>query len=350
MSIDTREAALSAHTSGHVAGPHANEMISPMEKMATGPQEGDVALLDIRPSTKRKEIITSAADGHDPFAAGIDWPVIAWFGIMHVMALAAPFYFSWQGFALFFVMQFITGSIGVCMGYHRLLTHGSFTCSKRMRWFFALMGQLSGEGTVLQWIATHRKHHAYSDHDEDPHSPRHGGLWSHLTWMCPQYGRKYFDDLISRFAPDLLKDKGMLFLHKMFLPIHFVTGALMFGAGYWLGGSYMAMSFLIWGMFVRLVYVLHITWFVNSATHMWGYRNYKTTDDSRNLWWVGVLAFGEGWHNNHHAYQRMAKHGHRWWEFDVTYMQIRVLEKLGLIWNVVHDVPNRKLHGTVDHA
>jgi len=155
---------------------------------------------------------------------------------------------------------------------------------------------------------------------------------------------------MNRFAPDLLKDKGMVMLHKMFLPIHFVTGFLMYGAGYWLGGQNMAISFVLWGMFVRLVYVLHITWFVNSATHMWGYRNYTTTDDSRNLWWVGVLAFGEGWHNNHHAYQRMAKHGHRWWEFDVTYMQIRVLEKLGLIWNVVHDVPNRKLHGTVDHA
>jgi len=96
--------------------------------------------------------------------------------------------------------------------------------------------------------------------------------------------------------------------------------------------------------------VLHITWFVNSATHMWGYRNYKTTDDSTNLWWVGLMAFGEGWHNNHHAYQRMARHGHRWWEFDITYVAIRLMEKTGLAWNVVHDVPGRELHGTVDHA
>ena len=99
------------------------------------------------------------------------------------------------------------------------------------------------------------------------------------------------------------------------------------------------MSFVVWGMFVRMVYVLHVTWFVNSATHMWGYRNYETTDDSRNLWWVGLLAFGEGWHNNHHAYQRMARQGHRWWEFDITYWAIWLMEKVGLAWDVVHEVP-----------
>ena len=300
---------------------------------------------------KRKEIVTSAADGHDPWAAGIDWPVAIWFGALHVGALAAPFFFSWQGLALFVVMQFVTGSIGVCMGYHRLLTHGSFTTSKPMRYFFAFMGEMSGEGTALQWVATHRKHHVYSDQDEDPHSPRHGGVWSHIKWMLPQYGRKYHDELYQRFTPDLLKDPGMRLLHKLFLPLHFVMGAIFAAVGYAMGGFYMAASLVTWGMFLRLVYVLHITWFVNSATHMWGYTNYKTTDDSKNLWWVGVLAFGEGWHNNHHAYQRMARHGHRWWEFDITYIQILVLEKLGRIWNVVHDVPGRKLHAEVsEHA
>lgn len=299
----------------------------------------------------RKEVITSNADGHDPFQAGIDWPVAVWFGVLHLGALAAPFFFSWQGLALFVVMQFITGSMGVCIGYHRLLTHGSFTTSKPMRWLFAFLGEMSGEGTAFQWVATHRKHHVFSDQDEDPHSPRHGGVWSHIKWMLPQYGRKYHDELYQRYAPDLLKDPGMHFLHKMFLPLHFLMGAIFAGIGYAIGGWYMAASLVSWGMFLRLVYVLHITWFVNSATHIWGYTNYKTTDDSKNLWWVGILAFGEGWHNNHHAYQRMARHGHRWWEFDISYIQILVLEKLGLIWNVVHDVPGRKLHAPVsEHA
>ena len=322
----------------------------PHEHAPAVPPDGEATLLDIRPPRGRKDPITGPVNGQDPFRNGYDWPVIAWFGILHLGALAAPFFFSWQGFALFAVMQFLTGSVGVCMGYHRLLTHGSFTTSKPMRYFFAFMGQMSGEGTALQWVATHRKHHAYSDQDEDPHTPRHGGVWAHIKWMCPQYGRKYFDELMQRFCPDLLKDSGMILLHKLFLPSHILLGFIFAGIGYAVGGAYMAASFVTWGMFFRLVWVLHITWFVNSATHMWGYTNYKTTDDSKNLWWVGILAFGEGWHNNHHAYQRMAKHGHLWWEFDITYWQIRALEKLGLVWNVVHDVPGRELHADVNHA
>ena len=337
MSIDTRS-------------PSQLKSTSPHEHAPSVPPAGEATLLDIRPVRGRKERVTSNSRGEDPFRDGLDWPVVIWFGALHLGALAAPFFFSWTGLALFVVMQFVTGSIGVCMGYHRLLTHGSFTTSKPMRWLFAFMGEMSGEGTALQWVATHRKHHAYSDQDEDPHSPRHGGVWAHIKWMMPQYGRKYHDELYQRYTPDLLKDPGIRFLHKMFLPMHFALGALFFGIGYAMGGWYMAASLLSWGMFLRLVYVLHITWFVNSATHMWGYRNYKTTDDSTNLWWVGILAFGEGWHNNHHAYQRMARHGHRWWEFDITYIQILVLEKLGIIWNVVHDVPGRKLHAEVDHA
>ena len=113
----------------------------------------------------------------------------------------------------------------------------------------------------------------------------------------------------------------------------------MLGIGYWAGGWPMAASLVVWGMFVRLSFVLHSTWLVNSASHMFGYRNYETTDDSTNLWWVGILAFGEGWHNNHHAYQRMARHGHKWWEVDLTYVAICALEKLGLAWNVVRRIP-----------
>jgi len=354
MSIDTEEAspALAPLTE---KDPHRNPTTG-HEGDKSLPREGDKsllndrALLDIRPVRGRQERITSNAGGNDPFKGGIDWPVVTWFAFLHLASLSAIFFFTWKAVALFAVMSWLTGSIGVCLGYHRMLTHGSLQTYRPIRLFLAFVGQLSGEGTVLQWVAVHRKHHAYSDHDEDPHSPRHGGLWAHITWMIPNQGRKYFDELYQRFCPDLLKDPGMRLLHKMFLPIQFGVGLVMFLVGYLGWDAYTGWSFVAWGMFLRLVYVLHITWFVNSATHMWGYRNYKTTDDSTNLWWVGLMAFGEGWHNNHHAYQRMARHGHRWWEFDITYCVIRLMEMTGLAWNVVHDVPGRKLHGTVDHA
>jgi stearoyl-CoA desaturase (delta-9 desaturase) len=133
----------------------------------------------------------------------------------------------------------------------------------------------------------------------------------------------------------------MHFIHRTFLLWHAAMGIGLLAAGWLLFGPFTGVSWLLWGMAVRMVVVFHVTWLVNSATHMWGYRNYTTGDDSRNLWWVGLLAFGEGWHNNHHAFQRMAKHGHRWWEIDVTYWAILAMERLGLAWNVVHEPPAR---------
>jgi fatty-acid desaturase len=160
-----------------------------------------------------------------------------------------------------------------------------------------------------------------------------------MLWFAPYFGEKWHRELTNRYAPDLLKDPMFGFLHKTFLLWHFAFGGLLFAIGYYGWDAYTGWSFVFWGLMLRMVYVWHVTWAVNSATHMWGYRNYETTDDSRNLWWVGLLAYGEGWHNNHHAYQRMAKHGHKWWEFDMTYLTICTMEKLGLAWNVVHDHP-----------
>jgi stearoyl-CoA desaturase (delta-9 desaturase) len=278
-----------------------------------------------------------AAD--DPFRHGIDWPVVAWIVIVHAGALAAPFFFTWKALGVAAFLAWLTGSVGVCMGYHRQLTHGSFCTYRPIRWFFALMGGLSGEGSALMWVANHRKHHMFSDQDGDPHSPRDGKWWSHILWFMPALEEGGFDAMSARYAPDLAKDPGMRFLHYFFLPSHILLTLGLFLFGYLGWDFYTGCSFVAWGMFVRLIYVLHVTWLVNSASHIWGYRNYETSDDSRNLWWVGLLAFGEGWHNNHHAYQRMARQGHKWWEVDVTYWAICVLEKLGLAWNVVHEVP-----------
>jgi stearoyl-CoA desaturase (delta-9 desaturase) len=255
---------------------------------------------------------------------------------VHLAALAAPFYFTWSGLAICLALYWVTGGLGVCLGYHRLLTHGSFLTTPAIRFLFAFLGGISGEGSALVWVANHRKHHAFSDQDGDPHSPRDGGWWAHMLWLFPRHSAAEVAAHTRRWAPDLERDAGVRFLHNTFLLWHFLIGGALLASGWLLYDRFTGISWLVWGLAVRMVIVFHVTWFVNSATHMWGYRNYETTDDSRNLWWVGLLAFGEGWHNNHHAYQRMARHGHKWWEVDVTYWAILALEKLGLAWNVVH--------------
>jgi fatty-acid desaturase len=270
---------------------------------------------------------------------GVDLPVTIWILVIHFSALAAPFYFTWKGLGVCLFLAWLTGSVGVCMGFHRQLTHGSFCTYRPIRGLLALLGGLSGEGSAITWVANHRKHHLFSDKEGDPHSPRDGKWWSHMFWFMPDFGTAHTEALTTHYSPDLIKDPMMRFLHKMFLPSHVILGSTLFLSG-WLGWDMRTgISFLLWGMSVRLIYVLHVTWFVNSASHIWGYRNYETTDDSRNLWWVGLLAFGEGWHNNHHAFQRMARQGHKWWEIDVTYWAICVMEKCGLAWNVVHEIP-----------
>lgn len=276
------------------------------------------------------------------WSRGLDWPVIIWITLLHVGAIGALFCFTWKGLALTLVLGWFTGAVGITLGFHRYLTHGSFTTYPWMRRALAFIGGLAGEGPATTWVAVHRKHHEFSDHEGDPHSPREGFWWSHMVWLAPNRGGEYQKELVARYAPDLIKDPVIRFFEKTFILWHLALGVLLFAIGYIGWDLYTAWSFVCYGMFLRLVYVLHVTWFVNSATHMWGYRNYETTDDSRNLWWVGLLAYGEGWHNNHHAYQRMARHGHRWWELDMTYGMIVAMEKVGLAWNLVRDVPERQ--------
>lgn len=306
--------------------------------------EADVTLKHVTLTNKTEKAGKSAEKSarEGAFDNGLDWYTIGWIGLAHVLALAAPFTFTWQGLVTFALLSYLTGMVGVTLGYHRLLTHGSFVTYRSVRWLLALIGGLSGEGSALTWVANHRKHHVLSDKPGDPHSPNDGAWWSHMFWFTPKVSAKQYADLTNRWAPDLVNDRVIVTLHKLFLPLHLVFGSMIYGVGYFVWNSEVALSMLVWGMFLRLVYVYHITWFVNSATHMWGYRNYATTDNSRNLWWVGILAFGEGWHNNHHAYQRMAVHGHKWWEIDQTYWVILAMEKLGLAWKVVKELPHRE--------
>ena len=272
---------------------------------------------------------------------GLEWRTVIWIGLIHLGALAAPFTFTWKGLLLAVVLSWITGSLGICLGYHRLLTHGSFKTYKPVWRFFGWLGAFAGEGPPITWVAMHRKHHQFSDKPGDPHSPNDGPWWSHMLWLFPRPNSIQWRETMERYAPDLLKDRFMRMIDRTFLAWHLGLATILFGGGWAIWGLYTGVSLLVWGMFVRLVYVLHITWLVNSASHIWGYRNYETSDNSRNLWWVGLLAYGEGWHNNHHAFQRTARHGHRWWELDLTYAAIRLMVMLGLAWEVV-PVPDKK--------
>ncbi len=266
---------------------------------------------------------------------GLDWPAVLWIGVVHVCALAAPFFFTWKALGIFFLLSWITGGLGVCLGYHRLLAHGSFQTYRFFKRLIALCGALAGEGPPITWVAVHRKHHLNSDAEGDPHSPHDGAWWSHMLWLFPRPRDPDWQQMIHLYGRDLSQDRFMRLLDKTFLLWHFALGALLLSAG-WIGWNfYTGMSFLLWGVFLRLVWVMHVTWLVNSASHIWGYKNYEIDDNSRNLWWVGLLAYGEGWHNNHHAFPSSARHGHRWWEIDVTYMEIRLLEHLGLAWHVI---------------
>lgn len=248
--------------------------------------------------------------------------VFLWIAFMHVGALAGFFTFSWPAFAVALVLWWLTGGIGICLGYHRYFTHRSYSTPRPVQWLLAIFGCMAGEAGPIAWVAAHRYHHTYSDTDQDPHSPKKGFLWSHVSWL---FGRENFlanYDSYKKYCPDMTKDKVVVFLDKWHLLPTFALGAVL----YWMGGW----SFVVWGVFVRSLMVYHSTWLVNSASHIWGYRSYKTTDASRNNWWVALLTFGEGWHNNHHAFQRSARHGLRWWEVDLTYRTIQLLWVLGL--------------------
>ena len=150
----------------------------------------------------------------------------SWSGLclVHVLALVAPFFFSWQGVLVCAALIVLTGAVGVCMGYHRCLTHGSFKTYRPVRWLLAFLGGLSGEGSALTWVANHRKHHHFSDKEGDPHSPRDGKWWSHMLWFMPNFGQRWHKELVEKYAPDIMKDKMMVVIHYLFLPSHIATG------------------------------------------------------------------------------------------------------------------------------
>ena len=265
----------------------------------------------------------------------IHWPVAIGIGLMHVGCLVAPFYFSWTALAVVVFLYWFTGGVGITLCYHRLLTHRSFKTPRWFEYVLSAIGCLAWQGGPIQWVGTHRIHHKHSDTDADPHTPRHGFGWAHMFWCMHREpeGLRAVDA-----ARDLQRSRGMRLIDRFFwvpqvalLPVLYVGGELALALGLDGGG----ISWLLWGVCVRTVLVYHGTWFVNSASHTWGYRNFETTDGSTNCWWVALISFGEGWHNNHHALQNSAAHGLRWFEIDLTYLTIRLLARVGLASDII---------------
>jgi stearoyl-CoA desaturase (delta-9 desaturase) len=284
----------------------------------------------------------------DRFPKGISWLVTLWMLGMHVGAIVALFFFSWQGLVAAVALHFVSACLGITLGYHRLLTHGSLIVPRWLKYTLSVCGMLSAEGSPLMWVATHRKHHVHSDDHEDPHSPLDGFWWAHMVWFYPAKSSADMEALFKRWAPDLYKDPVQRFFDKTFFFYPVVLGVILYAVGesFFQNG----LSLVLWGLCLRMVMAYHSTWFVNSATHKFGYRNYETTDQSTNCWWVAVLSYGEGWHNNHHAHQRLALHGHKWWEFDITYNMIRLLKLCGLARNVQDKLPEPKDQSTIAQA
>ncbi len=254
------------------------------------------------------------------------WFNLAFIGAVHILALLGFFVFSWKAVALAAGLWWLTGSLGIGLGFHRLLTHQGFDTPRLVKRFLTVCGTLAVQGGPVAWVAGHRMHHAHSDRELDPHNSRRGFWWAHIGWILRRDPRVGDFENYRHYAKDLIADPFVLFLDRNYVGLQVALGLLLIWWGGW--------SFVIWGVFVRLVFSWHCTWLVNSAAHMFGYQSYESRDQSRNCWWVALLSFGEGWHNNHHAFPRSARHGLAWWELDMNYMALRMLQSLGLVWNV----------------
>jgi stearoyl-CoA desaturase (delta-9 desaturase) len=256
---------------------------------------------------------------------------------------------GWTDLAIFAGIYLAT-ALGVTVGFHRMLTHRAFETYLPVKYVLAILGSMAVQGDVISWVSDHRKHHAFTDEEGDPHSPHvgHGEGWlaglrglfhAHVGWLFVHHSGAE----AKRFAPDLLEDRGMRLISRHFIPLVGVSLLLPFGLGYLVTGELAgALTALLWGGLVRIFLVHHVTWSINSICHFFGRRRFDTDDESTNVLWLALPSLGESWHHNHHAFPRSAIHGLRWWEIDVTGLVIRAMQRLGLAWNVVRITPERQ--------
>src|SRR5262249_8822508 len=256
----------------------------------------------------------------------VNWVTAFFMAVFHIGAVAALFFFTWKAFFVALVLWWISGSLGVGMSYHRLLTHRGYKTPKWVEDFLTPFATLALEGGPIFWVATHRIHHQFSDQHGDPHSPRDGKWWSHMGWILTGKSMHHDTKTLARYVPDLAKDKFHVWITKYHYVPQIVLGIALFAMG--------GLPWLLWGTFFRTVFLLHCTWLVNSATHTLVTRLFATRDVSTNSLWVALLTFGEGWHNNHHAHPTSAAHGLAWHEIDTNWYGIWLLQKVGLAWDV----------------
>ncbi len=257
---------------------------------------------------------------------GWNWATSIAMVVFHIGAIAALFFFSWHVFFATVFLYWMCTGLGISLGYHRLHTHRSYVVPKPLEYFFAMCGALTLEGGPISWVGTHRLHHQMADKPGDPHSPHDGAFWSHVGWLL--WGETMHSNtrVMSKYAPDLARDPFYVWLNNYHWLPEVTLGVILLAIGGW--------PLFLWGIFVRVVFGWHATWLVNSATHMTGNRRFDTRDDSRNTWWVALITFGEGWHNNHHAHPTSARHGLAWYEFDPSWLLLKVLRFTGIARSV----------------
>jgi fatty-acid desaturase len=272
---------------------------------------GMMATAATAPATEAAELQRAL----EPNRGKFHWKFALVIGVFHLGAVAALFAFRWSALAVFAVTWVLTQNVGIGLCYHRLLTHRGYVVPRWLEYTMAIFGAAALQGSPVYWVAVHRLHHQYTDKAGDPHSPRDGKWWSHMGWILN--GSLHNDSaILKRYAPDLMKQGFYRWLNRFHWLPATVLGFALLAAGGW--------SWALWGTFLRVTIGLHVTWLVNSATR----------DDSRNNWWVALLTGGEGWHNNHHAHPVSARHGMAWYELDVNYLGIWMLEKVGLATKV----------------
>ncbi|MEM7786000.1 MAG: fatty acid desaturase [Planctomycetota bacterium] len=250
------------------------------------------------------------------------------------------YFFSWWGLLFLPIGNYFFTSLGIGAGYHRLLTHRGFECPKWFEYTLTVLGVCSFQDSPARWVLVHRVHHQHSDHQPDPHTPHVSAFWAHMGWLFIDNQDLSSASAYDKYTRDLMRDPFYMWLQRNLNWVWvFVAHALVFllvgyGLSYWFAPDQIfrfTTAFFFWTVIMRTVYTWHVTWAINSAAHMWGYRNYETREDSRNNWLFAILTNGEGWHNNHHADPRSAQHGHRWWELDLTFLTLVFFEKIGVI-------------------
>jgi fatty-acid desaturase len=256
----------------------------------------------------------------------LNWPTALVLLLLHIGAVAALFMFSWKALLVAVVLHWMAVGWGISLGYHRLHTHQSYQTFRWIEYLFAICGTMTLEGGPIFWVGTHRIHHAKSDQPGDPHSPRDGAFWAHMGWILWGETNHNNTKVMAKYTPDLAKHKFYLWLNTYHWVPVLLTSVILLAWG--------GLPMFLWGVCLRIVFGLHVTWFVNSAAHMFGRRRFETRDTATNCWWVALLTFGEGWHNNHHAHPTSARQGLAWYEFDPSWITLNIMKRLGLVWNI----------------